>query len=602
MPSSHPHDTNHSPPQDKIVGILVRNNGQLKLKPCNKKKARDLYDLKAGALNGAVEGDVVVVVPQSGGGQLVVKRVLGKKDSPGILSLISLYEQGLSEEFSQAAKNELNTLPAVDLQGREDLRNIPLVTIDGADSRDFDDAVFAEKTADGGFHLIVAIADVAWYVRPGSGLDKDAYARGNSTYFPDRVVPMLPEHLSNGLCSLKPNEDRACLAFHLWIDKDGNLTKQEVVRGLMRSAARLTYEQVQKAKDGQPDNVTGPLMNSVVSPLYAAYDVLRKARGVRGAMDMNIPESKVAINDNGGVADVKKAVRYESCRVIEEFMVLANVAAAKALESKQAPCVYRVHDCPSAELVEDLRKYVGSFGLTLPAGEIKSADAFKDVLEKAAGMPEGQLITSAIMRIQAKAIYDTLNIGHFGLALKEYAHFTSPIRRYADLLVHRSLIDAFNLGAGALDVTQKAQITDMAKHISATERLSDKVVRAAHDRFAAAFLSANIGQTFTGRITTVTKSGLFVRLDKAGTEGLLVMRNLPNDFYELDKDKHMLKGRDHGREYVAGAEITVRVKEADGLTGNVILAAANDNSANVPGKQFVKKAQKPNNGNKGPSR
>jgi ribonuclease R len=329
---------------------------------------------------------------------------------------------------------------------------------------------------------------------------------------------------------------------------------------------------------------------------------LRKARGVRGAMDMNIPESKVAINDNGGVADVKKAVRYESCRVIEEFMVLANVAAAKALESKQAPCVYRVHDRPNAELVEDLRKYIAPFGLTLPEGEITSADAFREALEKAAQLPEGQLITSAIMRIQAKAIYDTLNIGHFGLALQQYAHFTSPIRRYADLLVHRSLIDAFNLGAGALDVTQKAQVGDMAKHISETERLSDKVVRAAHDRFAAAFLSANLGQAFTGRITTVTKSGLFVRLDKAGTEGLLLTRSLPRDFYELDKDKKMLKGRDHGRIYLAGAEITVRVKEADALTGRVILEAANDNSADVPGKQFVKKIQKPNNGNKGPSR
>jgi len=588
-------------PGDKIVGILTQHGGKLQLDPCDKKQKSIHYDLDAGNLNGARAGDVVVAesVPAKGAPQVKVTRVLGQRTSPGILSLVSLYERGLCEEFSKAALNEAKTMTVPDLQGREDLRAIPLVTIDGADSRDFDDAVFAESTADGGFNLIVAIADVSWYVLPGSELDKEAYARGNSTYFPDRVVPMLPEDLSNGLCSLKPHEDRACMAFHMTIDKDGNLTDYKIARGLMNSAARLTYEQVQAAKDGKPDAVTGSLMDTVINPLYAAFAVLRRARDDRGAMNLDMPEYKADVDGKGAIINVGKAARPESCKVIEEFMVLANVAAASTLEDKQAPCVYRNHDKPPSAL-EGLRDYLGTFGLTLPAGEITSPAAFRDVLEQAAKTPNGHLITKAVMRVQAKARYATDNIGHFGLALKRYAHFTSPIRRYADLLVHRSLAEAFNMGQGALDATQKAQIKDMAEHISETEILSAKAERSAHDRFAAAFLSKKVGEEFTGRIVNATSAGLFVRLDKAGADGLLPMRGLPQDYYDLDKAQHTLTGQKHGRVYRTGATITVRLKDADGLTGSVLLEAANDNSADIPGLKFKKTPRPPADRNNGP--
>jgi len=582
--------------KEKIVGVVVQSNGKFQINPCDKKQRFTHYNLQPADMNGAREGDVVVMeaLPQTGAVlQAKVVRVLGQKTSSGILSLISLCEKGLSETFSEAALYEVKSVDVPGLQGREDLRAIPLVTIDGADSRDFDDAVFAESTADGGFHLIVAIADVSWYVRPGSKLDHEAYARGNSTYFPDRVLPMLPEALSNGLCSLKPHEDRACLAFHLWVDKDGNLTGQKIVRGLMNSAARLTYKQVQTAKDGQADSLTQPLMNTVIKPLYAAYTALRKAREMRGAMDLDLPENKVSVDDKGRIAGVKSAARMDSQRLIEEFMVLANVAAATALESKQAPCVYRDHSSPpAADRVEALRKYIGTFGLTLPEGEIKSASVFKELMEKAARLPNGHLIIKAILRVQAKAAYDTRNIGHFGLALERYAHFTSPIRRYADLLVHRSLINAFNMGAGGLDKNQESQLEEMARHISDTEDLSANAARSAHDRFAAAFLSARIGENFTGRITGVTKAGLFVRLDDSGADGLLPMKGLPDDYYECDQDQHTLTGRNHGQIFRTGETITVRLKEADGLRGSILLEAANDNSAAIPGKQLKKNQPK----------
>ncbi len=566
--------------KNKIVGLVVENNGRLQVDPCDKKKRTGFYDL-TGDLKGVNAGDVVVVEEcvSAAGTSLQVKmmRVLGHKTSPGILSLISLAEVGLSETFSQAALNAATAMTVPDLQGREDLRAIPLVTIDGADARDFDDAVFAESTADGGFHLIVAIADVSWYVQPGSDLDKEAYARGNSTYFPDRVLPMLPEFLSNGLCSLKPHEDRACMAFHLWIDRDGVLTGHKVARGLMNSAARLTYQQVQSAKDGQQDAVTGPLMKTVINPLYAAYAVLRQAREKRGTMDLDLPEGKISVS-HGKTVGVKTTARMDSQRLIEEFMILANVAAATALESKGAACVYRVHSTPpSARKVEALRALISECGFSLPAGEIKSAAAFKDVIQKAAQTTHGDTIIKAILRVQAKATYDTQNAGHFGLALKRYAHFTSPIRRYADLLVHRSLADAFNMGQGALDSTQKTHLPDMAKHITETEVRSAKAERSAHDRFSAAFFAAHIGQDFKGRIISATNAGLFVKLANAGTDGLLPMHGLPKDYYVLDKDHGTLTGRNHGRVYRVGEPITVRLKKADALKGSILLAAANDN-------------------------
>ena len=581
---------------DKIVGIITKKGDALLLQSCSKKGKSPPYALNSLNSSGAKEGDVVVaefLPTQSGSHQAQVKitRILGQKTSPGILSLISLYEQGLSDVFSQATMKQAQSLTVPDLQGREDVRGIPLVTVDGPDSRDFDDAIFAEDTADGGKHLIVAIADVSWYVRPGDAIDQDAYQRGNSTYFPDRAVPMLPEELSNGLCSLKPNEDRACMVAHLWIDKNGQLINKKIGRALMRSAARLTYEQLQAAKDGKPDSITAPLMDTVVNPLYAAYELLKKARKERGALDLSAPEYKVEVNAKGEPVKIAVADQSESHKVIEEFMVLANAAVDEMLQEKNAACIHRIHAAPfQSNKMGALREYLGTLGLTLPAGDITNSLAFKDVIEKARQMPEGPEIIKAIARAQTKAVYSTENIGHFGLALSHYAHFTSPIRRYADLLNHRSLVDAFNLGAGALDNTQKTQLDKMAEHINETEQLSIRAERSAGDRFAADYLSRNIGKEFKGRITGVIGAGVFVKLEGISSEGLLLARSLPKDYYNFDEKTRTLTGSNNGLVYKAGDEMTVRVKEANGLTASILLEPANDNKTPAAPGQNIKKA------------
>jgi ribonuclease R len=589
----------------QIVGLVVKEAGKLQLQPCDKRRKRDRFNITN--MGGLQEGSVVLAnsVHQQGDLQMEVVRVLGTRSTPGILSLISLLEKGLSEEFSQVTHNEVKNLAVPGIEGREDLRSIPLVTVDGKDTRDRDDAIFAEKTPDGGFHLIVSIADVSWYVQPGTAADKDAFERGNSTYFPDRVIPMLPEAISNGLCSINPHEDRACMSAHIWIDKDGNMKNYKFARGLMNSAAALTYEQMQAAKDGNPDSVTAPMMKTVIEPLYEAFAVLRSAREKRGAIDMDMPEHKVSVGDQG-VSDIKRAARLDSHKVIEEFMVLANVAAATALESKNAPCVYRVHDVPPyqnkpgfPDPIAELRTYLSGFGLTLPPGPVDKPEAFKEVLEKAKQMPEGHLIAKAIARVQAKAAYSSDNIGHFGLALERYAHFTSPIRRYADLLVHRSLADAFNMGAGGLTPPEKANIEEMAGHVSETEKLSTKAERSAHDRFSAAYYEKQVGKEFTGRIVNVTNAGLFIRLDASGTDGLLPMGMLrPKDFYELNKEEHKLVGKNTGHVFHTGDTIKVRLKDADALLGSITLKPANDNTPGVPFTSVVNTPRPPNNNQK----
>ncbi|MEM7650592.1 MAG: VacB/RNase II family 3'-5' exoribonuclease, partial [Pseudomonadota bacterium] len=441
----------------RVLGIVRYNKHGSILAPTDKKAKYD-FVINPGDLNGAKEGDLALGEIQPGRGlkrkKVRVVEVLGKQGDPKAISLISMHENGLSENWPDAVLKETKGMKVPELKGREDLRDVPLVTIDGADARDFDDAVFAEQTDDGGFHIIVAIADVAYYVRHGSALDAEAMRRGNSTYFPDRVVPMLPEALSNDLCSLRPKEPRACMAVHMWIDADGKLTKYKFVRGLMRSAARLIYEQVQAARDGVTDDITGPLMEGVIAPLYGAYAVLDAARTKRGALDLDLPEKQILINEKNEMTGVKVRERLDAHKMIEEFMILANVAAASALEDKKDPkrypCVYRVHDQPSNEKLDSVREFIESFGLKLPKGSVSEPSQINGILKQAAKLPYSHLISTVILRSQSQAIYHPQNIGHFGLALQKYAHFTSPIRRYADLLVHRSLISAYGLGPGGI--------------------------------------------------------------------------------------------------------------------------------------------------------
>lgn len=593
----------------RVMGMLRYSKHGPYLAPADK-KAKHEFDINPGDLNGAKEGDLVIgeLLPSRGLKRKRVKvvDVIGKQGDPKAISLISLHEAGLREEFPDAVLKETKGMKVPDLKKREDLRSVPLVTIDGADARDFDDAVFAEKLDDGGFHLIVAIADVAHYVKTGTALDDEAQRRGNSTYFPDRVVPMLPETLSNDLCSLRPNENRACLAVHMWIDKDGQLKKYKFVRGLMNSAARLTYEQVQHFRDtknlnslrkqGSSDEAIDPrLRGEDIHCLYDAYEVLDAARIKRGALDLDLPERRVVIDDKGDMTGVTTRERLDAHKLIEEFMILANVAAASALEDKRDPkvypCVYRVHDKPSLDKLDSVREFVESFGLSMPKGVVAEPRQINNVLRHAAKLEYSHLISIVILRSQSQAYYSTQNLGHFGLALSKYAHFTSPIRRYSDLLVHRSLINAYGLGDGGLDAGEIARIEEICQHISGTERTSMEAERNSVDRFTAAYLSEHVGATFEGRITGVTRFGLFVELNESGADGIVPMRSMKNDFYEHDEDQHALIGKRTKTIFRLGAAVTVRLKEADGLTGSTVLELTGKSvkGADIPGLVFKTK-------------
>ncbi len=582
----------------RIIGMLQYNKHGPILAPADKKAKYD-FDVNPADLNGAKDGDLVVgeVLPSRGLKRKKVKiaEVIGRQGDPRTISILSLHEAGLREGFPDAVLKDAEGLKVPELGKREDLRDIPLVTIDGADARDYDDAVYAEKQKDGGFHLIVAIADVSFYVREGTALDDEAQRRGNSTYFPDRVVPMLPEALSNDLCSLVPHQPRACMVAHMWIDAEGRLTEYKFVRGLMQSHARLTYEQVQAARDGVKDDLTTPLMDDVINPLYAAYAVLDKARQKRGALDLDLPERRVVIDDKGNMSGVVTRDRLDAHKLIEEFMILANVAAAKAIEDKRDPkafpCVYRVHDTPSLDKLDSVREFVESFGISMPKGQIVQPSSINGVLRQASKLEYSHLISITILRSQSQAVYATQNIGHFGLALEKYAHFTSPIRRYADLLVHRSLVNAYGLGKGGLSDGEIARLDEIAQHISTTERTSMVAERSATDRFTAAYLSEKIGAEFSGRINGVTRFGLFVTLTESGADGIVPMRSLKNDFFEHDEGQHALIGKRTGIVYRMGANVTVRLKEADGLTGSCVLEMAGDsvNGADIEGLVFKSK-------------
>ncbi|MGE0108994.1 MAG: ribonuclease R [Bdellovibrionales bacterium] len=493
---------------------------------------------------------------------------LGDPDDPCLVSLIAILSNEIPYQFPETVIKEAGKACPAPLDKRTDLQNIPLVTIDGKDSRDFDDAVWAEETSTG-FHILVAIADVAHYVKAGSPLDQEAYKRGNSTYFPDRVVPMLPEALSNDLCSLIPHKPRACLAAHIWITKTGKIKRYQFVRGLMRSQARLTYEQVQAAYDGKANATTKPLMETVIKPLYAAYECLLKARETRGTLELDLPERAVTLDKEGHVTAIKTRQRLDSHKLIEEFMILANVAAASALSEKLNLCVYRVHDKPSDEKYDALRDFLKTLDISLPAGKELHPRNLTSILNKVSGTETAPIVSEVILRSQSQAIYSPQNIGHFGLALGQYAHFTSPIRRYADLIVHRALIRAYKLGDDGLGDKDIKQMETISEHISATERRSVNAEREAIDRYVSLFMENKLGTQFKSHISGVTRFGIFVRLDDTGAEGIIPFRSLPRDYYELDETNMSLRGQRRKKSFKLGDPLTVRLEEADRLTGSM---------------------------------
>jgi ribonuclease R len=515
--------------------------------------------------NGARPGDIVFAEPlpqqrHLGPRPARIVEVLGRMGEPRSISLVCIHAHGIPDVFPAEAEDEAERAKGVTRRGREDLTKLPLVTIDGEDARDFDDAVFAEPS-DTGWRIVVAIADVAHYVKPGSALDREAWARGNSVYFPDRVVPMLPEALSNGWCSLKPNENRGCLFVEMFFDNAGNKQKHRFGRGLMRSTARLTYETVQ----AEPESHTN---------LYGAFRALLGARERRGTLDLDVPERQVLLDAKGNVQAVVPRTRLDSHRLIEEFMVAANVCAAEELERLRQPCMYRVHDRPSDEKLEGLRQFLQGLGIKLaPRNQIQPRD-FSHVLEIVKERPDARLVNEAILRGQSQAAYSPDNIGHFGLALSRYAHFTSPIRRYADLLVHRALIAGLALGKDGLAPEEAARFPDTAEHISQTERRAAMAERDSVDRYLAAHMANRVGDMFDARISGVTRFGLFVTIEANGASGIIPLATLPDDRWDLDRAGRGMTGRRTRKTFALGQPVTVQLVSATPRTGGMVFALA----------------------------
>jgi ribonuclease R len=557
------------PAATRIVGVFRQGREGGTITSADRRDRRD-FAVSAREAEGVEDGELVVAEEitgrRFGPTQARIVERLGSAEAPGAFSLLAIAQFEIPDAFPAAALKEAAEAPLPELAGRADLGELGLVTIDGPDARDFDDAVWAEPDPDpdnpGGWHITVAIADVAWYVRPGSALDREAARRGNSVYFPDRVVPMLPEALSNGLCSLVPDEDRACLAAQLWIGADGRKRRHRFERALMRSAARLTYEAVQAAQDGTGN---APIPRERLAALYGAFAVLDRARNARGALALDLPEHKVLLDAARKPVAIVEQPRLDSHRLIEEFMILANVAAAEELEARHRACVYRVHDLPAPEKVEALRDFLielGQPGLALAKGERLRPELFNRVLTRAAGTPEALLINDLVLRAQAQAVYSPRNIGHFGLALARYAHFTSPIRRYADLMVHRALL-------GELP-QQPAELEPIAGHISTTERRAAAAERAAFDRYRTVLLAGSVGSVLTGRVTGVARFGLFITVAETGADGLIPMSSLPADFYHHDARRHRLVGRRTRRVFALGDALTARLDEADPISGRLV--------------------------------
>jgi ribonuclease R len=574
----------------RILGVFKRGRGENRIIPTDRRSKAE-WIVPAGQEAGAEPDEIVVAEPVAQHLHLGLKpaRVLerlGKLGDARSISLIAIHTHDIPQTFPDAALEEAKRARGVRLGSRTDLRDVPLITIDGADARDFDDAVFAEPDPDhaGGFRLVVAIADVAYYVKPGSALDHSAGIRGNSVYFPDRVVPMLPEALSNGWCSLRPNEDRGCLFVDMRIDRAGHKTSHRFGRGLMRSAARMTYEEVQAAED------SGQYRGLPLPHLYAAFRALLAARLERGTLDLDLPERKVVLDEQGRVASVSPRPRLDSHRLIEEFMVLANVAAAEELERLHKPCMYRVHAPPSDEKLDALRGFLSTLGISLPAGNQVHPRDFDRVLRRYAGTPESQLISEVMLRSQSQAAYSPDNIGHFGLALPRYAHFTSPIRRYADLLVHRALIKGLRLGRDGITDDQVAALTEIGDRITETERRAQQAERDAVDRYLTAFMAAQIGGCFAARISGVTRFGLFVTVTDTGASGIVPFSTLPDDYWHYDEREQTLTGRRTQKVFRLAQAVEVLLSEANPVTGGMVFHVLEGTSADdgrrVPGSRF----------------
>ncbi len=563
----------------RVLGIFRAGAEGGRIVPTDKASNQEWMVPVEGVL-GAKDGELVEAEQSGPKGRMGLPRAriverLGDPSAPKSVSLIAIHQHGIPDHFPDKVMAEADQAKPMGLKGREDLRDLPLVTIDPPDARDHDDACFAHADDDpknpGGHVIWVAIADVAAYVTPGSALDREARKRGNSSYFPDRVVPMLPDRLSGDLCSLHEGVPRACLAVRMQIDVDGNKIAHRFVRGLMRSEASLNYAEVQAAMDGEPNEKTAPFLDDVIKPLYAAYAALVNARKARQPLDLDLPERKIILDDDGQVASVAFQDRLDAHRLIEEFMVLANVAAAETLIEKRTPLLFRVHEEPAEEKLEALRETAKAAGLTLAKGQVLQTRHLNALLNAAAGTDDAEVINISTLRSMQQAYYNPENFGHFGLALRNYAHFTSPIRRYADLIVHRALITSHGWGEDGLSPDEIERLEETAQHISDTERRSMVAERDTTDRYLASYLSERVGNEFAGKISGVARFGIFVKLDETGADGLVPVRSIGREFFHFDAQAGTLMGVDTGLQLSIGLRVTVRLAQAAPVTGGLEL-------------------------------
>ena len=553
-----------------MLGVLHREGDALWLKPVDKRERRDMRVSDPG------EADVgdLVLAEKAGRPPRIMARVmerLGDPFAPRSFSLVAIHKFGLPHTFSDETLDEAARVAKQPLgEQREDLRHLPIVAIDPADARDHDDAVWAEPDDDpenkAGFRAIVAIADVSYYVRPDAALDREARKRGNSVYFPDRVVPMLPEVLSADICSLKENEDRAALVCHLRISAAGKLVGFRFTRAVVRIAANIAYEDAQAAIDGTVDH---PLTEAALKPLWACWAALAKARDQRDPLDLDLPERRIMLDEKGRVTSVAPRDRLDAHRLIEDYMIAANVAAAKALEAKKAPVMYRVHEPPSREKLVALKEYLATFDIELALGQVIRPHTFNGVIERIEDEHVRPQVMEAVLRSQTQAYYAPRNAGHFGLALGSYAHFTSPIRRYADLLVHRSLVDAYGFGDGGLTKVEAERMEQLGERISQAERRAMEAERETIDRYVAAYLSTQVGQVLETRITGVQPFGFFATVEDLGGDGLVPVSTLGIERFRYDDAARTLTGEDSGETYRIGQRLPLRLVEANPVSASL---------------------------------
>ncbi|MGQ3040388.1 MAG: ribonuclease R [Brevundimonas sp.] len=573
----------------RVLGVIRKSNREVRVEPVDR-RSKDVLLVPHAQSEGLKDGDLVLAAIEKGDQRYGPKRgkileTIGREDDARAASLIAIHSHGVPTGFSEAVEQEAGDQELPSLKGREDLRELPLITIDPADARDHDDAVYAERDEDpknpGGWIVWVAIADVAAYVRPNTNLDREARDKGNSTYFPDRVEPMLPERLSNGLCSLTEGDNRACMAVRMVFDKDGRKTGHRFVRGLMRSKAKLSYEQAQAAIDGQPDDTTGPIMEQILYPLWNAYHAMLRGRLKRSPLQIESAERRIRMSE-GQITSIEPRVSLEAHRLIEEMMIQANVCAAETLEQKKIPLLYRVHDAPSQEKLFNLGDFLGTIGKPWSKGEPATTKRFNKLLDETRDGEHAEVVNEVVLRTQMQAIYSPENVGHFGLNLDRYAHFTSPIRRYSDLIVHRGLIRGLGLGKDGLTDREIAELPSIAEHVVMTERRSMAAERDAMDRYIAAFLEDRVGATFTGRITGVTRFGLFVRLDETGADGLVPVSSLGNEYFTHDDRSHALVGERSGLRWTLGRTVEVKLREATPVTGGLLFEMLSDPAPRDP--------------------